>query len=314
MLGLGITLALVCSVSGTIGKLLLRHSALQKHAGNKNSATLSKTLGILFQFILGPILDGLSRMFAPQSVIAPFGGLQLVWNIVLAPFLLGERVTATRIGGCVLITISLFMFAFLSIGRVDPKYTIEYLEGRLYRMPVFLYIVGFSLWVWFNVSVLLRRPEGDRLRGLSFGLLGGTVAGNMFCLKATLELVETSIAQKNAAVFFHPLCYAMIVGAAGFGISNAKLLTRGMAEFDALFMSAIFCAAAIVGQFLSGAVILGDFESLSTDVTLMNVLGLALIVIAVVVLAVGEESRSLSGARTAKAARRRLSPAPMNVT
>ena len=38
-------------------------------------------------------------------------------------------------------------------------------------------------------------PQGERLRGLSIGMLAGSLAGNVFCLKGFVELLQVSIAE-----------------------------------------------------------------------------------------------------------------------
>ena len=67
----------------------------------------------------------------------------------------------------------------LNAGREEKSFSLEYLEERLYRPAVALYAVCFGLWCYFNQRCFLRRPVGDRLRGLSLGMMGGSVAGNM---------------------------------------------------------------------------------------------------------------------------------------
>jgi hypothetical protein len=41
---------------------------------------------------------------------------------------------------------------------------------------------------------LLACGQGERLRGLSIGMLAGSLAGNVFCLKGFVELLQVSIA------------------------------------------------------------------------------------------------------------------------
>lgn len=60
------------------------------------------------------------------------------------------------------------------------------------RGGVYAYAACFTAWAAANLWFLGRRPVGDRMRGLSLGMLGGSIAGNMFCVKLTVELVSES--------------------------------------------------------------------------------------------------------------------------
>lgn len=267
---------------GAFGKILLRYSALH---GN----WIAKVAGIALQFIIGPICDGVSYAFAPQSVIAPFAGLSLVWNTALAPLLLGEVLTINRLVGCAIITAAVVGFAFLNLGREEPAFSMAFLEHQLYRPRVAAYAVSFGAWSYINVRFLMSRPSGDRIRGLSLGMMGGSIAGNMFCLKAAVELVETSVTTGLVEIWLHPLTYLMISGAAGFGICNAGFLAAGIEEYEALFMAAAFIGSNVVGNWVSAAVVLGDFDNLPPEELILHVGLLLGVVFGIYVLVQGED-------------------------
>ena len=64
---------------------------------------MALTTGLVLNTAFGPIVDMAAYAFAPQSLIAPFGGLDVVWNTLSAPYTLGETLTRPRILGCSLI-------------------------------------------------------------------------------------------------------------------------------------------------------------------------------------------------------------------
>ena len=55
--------------------------------------TVAIRVGLCLNTACGPLLEMAAYTFAPQSTLAPFGGLDTVWNAMLAPFTLGETMT-----------------------------------------------------------------------------------------------------------------------------------------------------------------------------------------------------------------------------
>ena len=60
-------------------------------------------MGLVTNTVVGPLIDVSAYSFAPQSLVAPFGGLDVVWNALLAPFILNERLTRHRAVGSMLV-------------------------------------------------------------------------------------------------------------------------------------------------------------------------------------------------------------------
>ena len=138
------------------------------------------------------------------------------------------------------------------------------------------------------MSCLRMSDQGERLRGLSIGMLAGSLAGNVFCLKSWVELLQVSVAERSIANWcWEPIawvCLSVFVrrqsghrGAGGaiakfqsatdiffcaahlqmliFGLCcfagwNIRILERGLQEFEALFMVAVFTASQIVAGFV----------------------------------------------------------------
>lgn len=49
------------------------------------------------------------------------------------------------------------------------------------------------------MSRLCLSEQGERLRGLSIGMLAGSLAGNVFCLKSWVELLQVSVSEGSIA-------------------------------------------------------------------------------------------------------------------
>ncbi len=123
---LGIFLEVLATFVGTIGKQFVRFSTIlidrkvaaadtaeapidldvsslprtkatqtppAKTCGSWITPTIAIRIGLFSNTLCGPLLEMAAYTFAPQSTLAPFGGLDTVWNALLAPFTLGEKFT-----------------------------------------------------------------------------------------------------------------------------------------------------------------------------------------------------------------------------
>lgn len=291
----GIILGVFASMSGTIGKQLLRFSELVKRRGNIHAAKVALGIGLALNTAVGPIVDMLSYAFAPQSLIAPLGGLDVVWNTMVAPCTLGEKLTPLVIFGAFLIAAGATATSFFG-NHDDKDYDIDVLQDTFMRPAVAFYFGGLCIWLLFNITVLQVRSAapkgqpwatGDRLRGLSLGITAGSLAGNMFCVKGFVELVEASIRDGDGTIWAHWMPYVLLLGAIVFAVSNLRFLTTAMREYEALFMGAVFEGSLIVCAAVSGIIVYKDLEDLEWLSIFMYFLALFSIVVGIGVVAIG---------------------------
>jgi len=259
---LGVSLEILATLSGTAGKQLIRLSELWSTV-NPHASKVVFCAGMLTNTLAGPILDMAAYSFAAQSLIAPFGGLDTIWNAALAPWLLKEKLTMNRLCACCVIFIGTVLSGVFG-SHEERDYSVEVVYKLLVTPRILYYLTGVAAWVAFNILVPMRRPKGDILRGLSLGVTAGSIAGNMFCVKAGVELIERSIWKGDAEVWTHWLTYATLLGAAFFALSNLVFMTRGLLEFEALFMVTIYEGAMIVSNCVSAGVVLLELDGLES--------------------------------------------------
>mmetsp|Transcript_78575 Transcript_78575/g.222154 ORF Transcript_78575/g.222154 Transcript_78575/m.222154 type:complete len:423 (+) Transcript_78575:1-1269(+) len=270
---LGALLGVFASMTGTAGKQLLRFSQLQSQKGTKSGKFMSMmalSSGLFLNVLIGPVIDMASYAFAPQSIIAPLGGLDVVWNTITAPCTLGETLTPSLVVGCALIAggaTATSLFGSHEEGTV----TLDSLKDTLFRWAVLIYLSVLFVWLAFNVIVLMPRSaapkgqpfaSGDKLRGLSLGMTAGSIAGNMFCVKAFVEVVQTWIQDGAHEVWADWLPYVLLLGAILFATTNLYFLTKAMREYEALFMGAVFEGSLITAACVSGVVVFKELEGL----------------------------------------------------
>lgn len=271
----GVALGILASMSGTAGKQCLRFSELQRRKGTPAAICVGKValaIGLSLNIIIGPLIDMASYALGPQSVIAPLGALDVVWNTLTAPFTLGETLTPRLFFGCVLITGGAVATS-LTGSHDGGEFTPDNVQAILFRPAVGFYLGVLAVWLLVNILVLMPRSaapagepwqSGDRLRGLSLGMTAGSIAGNMFCVKAFVEIVEDSIQRRDGAAWTGWLPYVVFGGALVFALSNLYFLSKAMREYEALFMGAVFEGSLIVSACISGVVVFAELESLQT--------------------------------------------------
>lgn len=256
----GVLLEIVSTMSGTVGKQMIRMSELTKDSFPVFSRQIFRG-GLVVNTVVGPLLDMAAYSFANQSLIAPFGGLDVVWNAALAPWILKETLSTGRLIGCVFILIGTTLAGIFG-NHEENEYTVEYLENTLLQFRNLIYFVFFFAWFLVNYFYFMTFPKGSICRGLSLGCTAGTIAGNMFCVKGSVELIQRTFQHKEYEIWTHWLPYVLLIGAAFFALSNVVFMTKGLMEYEALFMVTIYEGSMIVSGCVSGAVVLLDLQGL----------------------------------------------------
>eukprot|EP00420_Gonyaulax_spinifera_P032148 CAMPEP_0197880664 /NCGR_PEP_ID=MMETSP1439-20131203/8396_1 /TAXON_ID=66791 /ORGANISM="Gonyaulax spinifera, Strain CCMP409" /LENGTH=210 /DNA_ID=CAMNT_0043500227 /DNA_START=64 /DNA_END=693 /DNA_ORIENTATION=- len=207
--GLGVLCEVCATLLGTMGKQLVTYSGRQDE---HSRAVRLKVTGLLVTTFLGPLLDASAYAMAPQSLIAPLNGLDVVWNTCLAPLTLGERVTRTHISGAALVFLGSGLSACFgqhksSSGTLEDA--IKIFNGRGFH--IFCLVGGGGLLVAF--AVVQRRPRGvrDWMRGVALGTSAGFVAGNMFFLSTALGLVRSCLYTGDWSAWRHFLPWAVLL-------------------------------------------------------------------------------------------------------
>jgi len=287
---IGVALELVSTLSGTIGKQLVRFSTLAEETGRHKFGHLAFVTGLALNTLVGPIVDMAAYAFAPQSLIAPFGGLDIVWNVLLAPFTLGEKVTPRRCFAVLLIFVGTVVSAIFG-DHVEYEYTVKTIKGMLLRWRVVGYLVLLALWVLFNILCLMR-SRNVLVRGISLGVTAGSIAGNMFGVKMTAELIKTSIVEKSWSALTSWVPYVVLLFAVMMAVSNVIFLTKGMREYEALFMVTIYEGTMVVVNCLSAFVILGEMNDVAASRLFAWVNCIFAIVCGMILLISGEDVRA----------------------
>lgn len=273
----GVAMGIAATLSGTIGKQLIRLSELLKVSAPTSSWIVLR-LGLLINTVLGPVLSMGAYYFAPQSLIAPLAGLEVVWNNLLAPIVLKEKVTRVRLMSAFQILAGAVICTCFG-NHIDQSFTLSKLVELLLNVKVLVYMTVFAARFMFNKFCLMKNPPGSAWRGISLGCTAGSLAGNMFCMKASLSIISCTFAKNDFSYWSHWLPYLLLCGAPFFAIFNLFYMTRVLREYEALFMISIYEGAAIVSGCISGTVILNDMNGLGLQQVAIYWLGVGTILL-----------------------------------
>ncbi|CAD7930857.1 unnamed protein product [Amoebophrya sp. A25] len=245
------------SMGGTAGKQLIRAGALLERRAPARGRIASVS-GLVLTTVVGPVLDLGAYMFAPQSMVAPFSGLDVVWNAMLAPFTLGEKVTTPKAVAIGMVFSGVFSTLFF-VRHEEPDYTADYMRELVVSWRAFIYLLCLLAFLGWNILWVQRKyKSGDNRRGLSLGVTGGFLAGTMFCVKLVGEIIQDCA---NASEGFGDRLAGLVFGAIFFSVMNIRFMALGMREFEVLFMVTIYEGSIVVSGCLCGTSIMRDFDS-----------------------------------------------------
>jgi hypothetical protein len=311
---IGLALDCVATLAGTVGKLLLRYAAV-------SGRWHFYLVGLFLTAFIDPAFDMSAYSFTAQSIIAAAAGLVVVWNVILAPFVLDEVLTRSRaVGAALIFTGTVGVGVFGSHDEVDLQPQ-EYLALFL-RTEALLYYAAFAAWtgccVWFcgvpvpgsgylwpNTVFVVPQRGSAELRGFLLVAFAGSLAGNSFVTKAWSELIvcdyiETSCSAYRS-IFTDPFFYLFGAGSLTVAAFSLFLLAIALRFFEALYMITVFEGFYVITGALSGNFVLDEKAGQSPLGLSLYAASIGLIVCGMCVLCRGEWSgrRDSSGSKAA---------------
>ena len=258
---IGIALAVLGSCVNALGM------NLQRLATTRANKTLN-VIGIAMATSTG-IFELASFNFAPQSLLAPFGAVTLVANLLLAPILHSDSVRA----------VDLFATAFVCLGvAICLSNSVATSESRTYDELVGLATRrAFCLWLGALGTVGLGCLAVLRRLGISHPLgavLGPVLSGaNGSCTVLVAKLIGEFFgagAPKMGA--------ALGVGAGVSAICQTYTLNRSVGAHSSLVVTPVFVATMVACNALGGGIFFKEFEALDPPQLAAYVAGLGSIV------------------------------------
>jgi len=259
--GIGAALMLSKTIVIVVGLQLLSYSARQ----SSRRAIKCKIAGFALAMVVGPVAEVCAYSFAPQSMLAPLNGFDVVWNICLAPFTLGEHASRMRMLGTALVFVGSTVSPIFG-PHVEKLETLEALRSTYLSLNFLEYAAICILFFFAGVATLYRRQPSERgadtVRAVLLAVGGGAVAGQNYFLSSAATLVHTSWSSGDWTAFSDWLPYFVISGAVACAVGNAVLMNKGLAEYEAMFIVPMFAGSAITMACTSAAVVLRETADL----------------------------------------------------
>ena len=272
----GVALDSLATLAGAGGKCLLRHAAVtRKHR--------FYFIGIFFTAIIDPALDVrhahnssalrititalikptarvtqlAAYSFAAQSIIAAMAGLVVVWNVLLAPCMLGERVTCSRGTGAALICSGTLCIGVFGNHEEVDRTPEEYIA--LFARPAAVaYYCGYALWAMIAVGMFCRSSSAAGAYFLC--AFGGSLAGNSFSTKAAVELTECGALDPGCPSDPFASPHFFLFG--GISLLTASLslylLAVSLQGYEALSMITLYQALFVLSGTISGNIVMNE--------------------------------------------------------
>ena len=186
---IGVLIDVVATLAGTGGKQLLRYAAVSKNPW-------FYPLGLICTAMIDPAFDLSAYGFAAQSIIAPCAGMVVVWNVLLAPCTLNERLTRSRLTGALLICVGTICVGLYG-SHDDVERSVDEYLALFVRPAAVVYYAIFA--VWMGACVYMYKHGSPFVSGFAMGALGGSFAGNMFTTKAVVEMFKCVVQDPETA-------------------------------------------------------------------------------------------------------------------
>ena len=242
--GLGLALELCGTFANVGGKQCFRLAAKHKNPWYY-------LLGLVLLIGVYSIFNNFAVRFAPNSVVSAVDGMIVVWNILLAPFTLGEAVTLSRLAGALLITVGTILSALLG-NHTDQETTAQAYQQQLCTVQSIVYYCISVLAVSLLALAASKHPVDTRVGGACRCVLAGWCAGHTGVFQKAFWQVVADEGPNGFMVLY--LFVYLILTAVAFAF-----LALTMRVHDALFALPIYESLLILGSASAGYALLREY-------------------------------------------------------
>jgi len=233
---------------------------LQKN--NRRIALGLRFSGMIGMTFLNPLFCILAMNYASPSILAPFSGLTLVWIVVFAEMITGERPDRIQVLAVFLIILGEVIVAIWGDHTNDEGISIEEVVMSYINGYFQLYSGLFALWMLAISNIILRKaPTSPSLRRFAWGVSGGSITGLQNFMKDSLTIMKAVKADDDMSSYPWYL-YIMIFSGCATAFGGLFCLTACMKRYDATFSSAAFVGSFVISASIMSAVHYDTFQNL----------------------------------------------------
>ena len=240
------------------------------------------------------VLDGVGDFIfvgmAPQSLLAPLGGLGLGWNIILAPiFHTDEKVTPCILGATAVIYAGTIV-AVLNAASDNLQYDLAAIV-RLIEAPGFAVYMGI-----FALVVVVLVLDGGR-RGYELvhycGIAGAFGGLTLLFAKSSSEILQHAVLSGNFADWTSgPLPYLFLLGMVACVALQLHHLNKGLARFEALLVVPVYQTLWTVFAISGGLIFFQEYRVMTRRGCLLYIVGNCISLVGVTILVIQRKKQS----------------------
>lgn len=258
---IGVALGVLAALAGSCGKVLMKFAHnLGLNSTEKVRGWGAKHLlaaGLFLNVAVNPALFIAAYAFASQTLIVPLSGLVIVFNTMLAPTYLEEKLTSMDVAGTTVACVGVILVAVAG-DKSDQDFELKDMFD-LYSRKTFIYyaVIDGGVMVLAVLTLHLSSffSKDSIVTKLSYGSLGGMIGGQHFLMKgATVVFDEGS--------FLDYRCYLVVIGAAGTALTGLVMLNAGLKRYDAVFIVPSYESFLILTGSVSGMIFWEEYKNM----------------------------------------------------
>eukprot|EP00922_Rhytidocystis_sp_ex-Travisia-forbesii_P021012 GHVS01030835.1.p1 GENE.GHVS01030835.1~~GHVS01030835.1.p1 ORF type:complete len:457 (+),score=39.26 GHVS01030835.1:115-1485(+) len=264
----GVVVALIGSIAGAVGDNVIRLEYTKAGPQLKPADMFKRwrwIVGLLLTTVvdIGCTLTALA--FAPATIITPFAGVHIFWNIFLAKFWLREKVgfweilgSISVIAGVVLIVVFAGKGSKIVSMATLAKYAISPLSITYMTITAAALIASFFLSTDFGAGRLplnIRKPIQRLAVASSSGLLGGCT--NISA--KTLMIVATQLFQGDSSIMRDWQTYIIFIATITLGVSQFVYLNVGLRRYEAIYIVPTINSCLVGSGNVGGVMVLQEY-------------------------------------------------------
>lgn len=188
--------------------------------------------GWILTLVINTLCTFLAMAFAPASLITPFAGVHLLWNVWLANWINNEPVSPRDYVASALIIAGVVVVVTAG-AKESPDYPLNELEEYFFAPP-FVVTMGLGVLMFCILQYGIRQSENTRRVSLAAlaGLLG---AFSNPLIKVIVEIIKDVVDVDGAGfkVFLHWATWFFIAATILTAVFQLHFLNTGLASFGA---------------------------------------------------------------------------------
>ena len=241
----GVSLELLGTFVNVVGKQCIRYAQL-------TDRSIFWLVGVVLWSLVYPLFDIAALSYAPESTVFSVDGMIVVWNVVLAPHVLGEPVTRSKFWASMVVTLGTIGAGAFGSHTESANTTHEYMQ--LLKTPGAVAYYFLFAFVMIYGTIQSRRLEPySRVGGFVQGVVAGWCGGCAFFLKVLIQFVREGKWAGGWPWFF-------LFATCTYQLSAVVLLSIAMRRHEAMFLIPIYEGTVVLNGSIAGYLVLRDYQ------------------------------------------------------